>query len=213
MSVTLEIRDSIAILRIDTPGKLNVLNTETMREIYNKLEDIEQKAKVLVIFGGEKAFAAGDDLNEIAKLDYEKAQTTEFMDFKWDRVLHTRIPVIAGVKGYALGGGFELALACDMIFAAENAVFGFPEVNLGLMPGFGGTQLLTKIVGAKTSKTITAKITKQGSTKNKVGIEGNKLNLAQMLLADIGANVQLPIRPGSQSRLKINATMLPAQDR
>ena len=149
MAVTLEIRDSIAILRIDTPGKLNVLNTETMREVYNKLEDIEQKAKVLVIFGGEKAFAAGDDLNEIAKLDYEKAQTTEFMDFKWERVLRTRIPVIAGVKGYALGGGFELALACDMIFAAENAVFGFPEVNLGLMPGFGGTQLLTKIVGSK----------------------------------------------------------------
>ncbi|MBE6447443.1 MAG: enoyl-CoA hydratase/isomerase family protein [Alphaproteobacteria bacterium] len=149
MPVNLQIIDNVAVLEMNNEKKLNVLNTDVMHEIYNCLDNIEQKAKVLVIFGCDRAFAAGDDLNEIDTLDYEQAQLLEFMDSKWERVLHTKIPVIAGVQGYALGGGFELALMCDMIIASEDAVFGFPEVNLGLMPGLGGTQQLAKIVGTK----------------------------------------------------------------
>lgn len=149
MSVDFEINNSVAILTLNNPKKLNALNTNFVEEIYDHLFDVEKKANVLVIFGTEKAFAAGVDINEIDSLTFEKALIKEFIDYKWERILNVKIPVISGVEKYALGGGFELALASDIIIANENAKFGFPEVNLGLMPGFGGTQLLTRIVGSK----------------------------------------------------------------
>ncbi|MBO6055581.1 MAG: enoyl-CoA hydratase/isomerase family protein [Alphaproteobacteria bacterium] len=149
MSVDFEINNSVAILTLNNPKKLNALNTNFVEEIYDHLFDVEKKANVLVIFGTEKAFAAGVDINEIDSLTFEKALIKEFIDYKWERILNVKIPVISGVEKYALGGGFELALASDIIIANENAKFGFPEVNLGLMPGLGGTQLLTRIVGSK----------------------------------------------------------------
>ena len=147
--VDFEIKDSVGILTLNNPKKLNALSTAFIGEIYDCLLDIEKKANVLVIFGGEKAFAAGVDINEINSLSFEDATLRDFIDHKWERVLNVEIPVISGVSGYALGGGFELALATDIIVANEKAVFGFPEINLGLMPGLGGTQLLTRIVGGK----------------------------------------------------------------
>lgn len=149
MSVDFEINNSVAILTLNNPKKLNTLNTNFVEEIYDHLSDVEKKANVLVIFGTEKAFAAGVDINEINTLTFEKALLKEFIDYKWERILNVKIPVVSGVEKYALGGGFELALASDIIIANENAKFGFPEVNLGLMPGLGGTQLLTRIVGSK----------------------------------------------------------------
>ncbi len=149
MLVSFEIDNSIAVLTLNNPKKLNVLNTNFVEEIYDHLSNIEKKAKVLVIFGTEKAFAAGVDINEINSLSFEKALLEEFIDSKWERILNIKIPVISGVEKYALGGGFELALASDIIIANENAKFGFPEINLGLMPGLGGTQLLTRIIGSK----------------------------------------------------------------
>ncbi|MCR4623951.1 MAG: enoyl-CoA hydratase/isomerase family protein [Alphaproteobacteria bacterium] len=149
MSVDFEINNSVAILTLNNPKKLNILNTSFVEEIYDHLSDVEKKANVLVIFGTEKAFAAGVDINEIDSLTFEQALLNEFIDYKWERILNIKIPVISGVEKYALGGGFELALASDIIIANENAKFGFPEVNLGLMPGLGGTQLLTRIVGSK----------------------------------------------------------------
>ncbi|MBO7642089.1 MAG: enoyl-CoA hydratase/isomerase family protein [Alphaproteobacteria bacterium] len=149
MSVDFEINNSVAILTLNNPKKLNALNTNFVEEIYDHLFDVEKKANVLVIFGTEKAFAAGVDINEIDSLTFEKALIKEFIDYKWERILNVKIPIISGVEKYALGGGFELALASDIIIANENAKFGFPEVNLGLMPGLGGTQLLTRIVGSK----------------------------------------------------------------
>ena len=147
--VDFEIKDSIGILTLNNPKKLNALSTAFIGEIYDCLLDIEKKANVLVIFGGEKAFAAGVDINEIDSLSFEDATLRDFIDHKWERVLNVEIPVISGVSGYALGGGFELALATDIIVANEKAIFGFPEINLGLMPGLGGTQLLTRLVGGK----------------------------------------------------------------
>ena len=149
MSVDFEINDSIAILTLNNPKNLNILNTNFIGEVYDCLSNIERKANVLVIFGTEKAFAAGVDINEIEALSFEQALLNEFIDHKWERILNVKIPVVSCVEKYALGGGFELALASDIIIANENAKFGFPEVNLGLMPGLGGTQLLTRIVGLK----------------------------------------------------------------
>ena len=149
MSVNFEINDSIAVLTLNNTKKLNALSTKFIEEICDLLINVEKKANVLVIFGTEKAFAAGVDINEIDSLSFEQALLNEFIDYKWERILNIKIPVISGVEKYALGGGFELALASDIIIASENAKFGFPEVNLGLMPGLGGTQLLTRIVGSK----------------------------------------------------------------
>lgn len=149
MPVDFKINNSVAILTLNNPKKLNALNTNFIEEIYNHLIDVEKKANVLVIFGTEEAFAAGVDINEIEALSFEQALLNEFIDYKWERILNIKIPVISMVEKYALGGGFELALASDIIIANENAKFGFPEINLGLMPGLGGTQLLTRIVGSK----------------------------------------------------------------
>lgn len=149
MQVDLFIENSVAMLTLCNPEKLNALSASFVEMIYEKLVDIESKAKVLVIFGTEKAFAAGVDINEFAKLDYEKATLNDFINYKWERVLNTKIPVIAAVQGYALGAGFELALASDIIIAADSSVFGFPEINFGLIPGLGGTQLLSRLVGVK----------------------------------------------------------------
>ena len=149
MSIDFEINNSVAVLTLNNPKKLNALSIDFIEEIYDDLVDVEKKANVLVIFGTEKAFAAGVDVNEIEPLSFERALLNEFIDYKWERILNIKIPVISGVEKYALGGGFELALASDVIIASENAKFGFPEINLGLMPGLGGTQLLTRIIGTK----------------------------------------------------------------
>ncbi|MDR2158215.1 MAG: enoyl-CoA hydratase/isomerase family protein [Holosporaceae bacterium] len=154
MPVNLSIDDSIAILTLDNPYKLNALSSDFMRDISEKICDVDQRAKVLVVVGCKKAFAAGVDISEIESHSAESACLKSFIDYSWESVFHVKIPVIAAVSGYALGGGFELALMCDIIIAAESAKFGFPEVNLGLMPGMGGTQLLAGIVGPKLAAEI-----------------------------------------------------------
>jgi enoyl-CoA hydratase/carnithine racemase len=154
MPVKLSQENSIAILQLNNPKKLNALSGDFINEIYDKIANIEKSAKVLIITGCDKAFAAGVDVSEINTLSYENAYLEDFIDYKWEYVFNIKIPVIAAVSGYALGGGFELALMCDIIVAAKNAIFGFPEVNLGIMPGMGGTQMLPKIVGAKIASEI-----------------------------------------------------------
>ncbi|MDR0678228.1 MAG: enoyl-CoA hydratase/isomerase family protein [Holosporaceae bacterium] len=151
----LVIDNSIAILTLNNPHKLNALSSGFMAEINEKIGDIDLKAKVLIVAGCQKAFSAGVDIAEIKKHSSESACIENFIDHRWECVFNVKIPVIAAVSGYALGGGFELALMCDIIIATKQAKFGFPEVNLGLMPGMGGAQLLTGIIGPKlTSKII-----------------------------------------------------------
>lgn len=147
--------NDIAVLTLNNPKKLNALSSEFVEEIHQRISSLKKETKVLVIKSGfAKAFAAGVNVQEIHDNSYESAYLDSFINQTWEAVANVKIPVIAAVSGYALGGGFELALMCDIIVASKNAVFGFPEVNLGIMPGMGGTQFLTRAVGTKIASEI-----------------------------------------------------------
>ncbi|WP_079528084.1 enoyl-CoA hydratase-related protein [Halobacillus hunanensis] len=136
------------IIQLDRPQAANALNRQMVDEIVEQMErfDRDDSIRVIVVKGNEKAFAAGADIDEMMDDSPLSLELTNPFAV-WDRMMLIKKPVIAAVNGFALGGGFELALHCDLIVAAENASFGFPEVTLGVMPGAGGTQFLTKAMG------------------------------------------------------------------
>ncbi|MCD8508538.1 MAG: enoyl-CoA hydratase-related protein [Bacillus sp. (in: Bacteria)] len=142
------VEEATGVIQLHRPDVLNALNQKMVEEIVHALEtyDRREEIRVMVITGNDKAFAAGADIDEMAE---ETAVSMELMNqfAVWDRITLIKKPIIAAVNGYALGGAFELVLNCDLIFAGEKAQFGFPEINLGVMPGAGGTQRLTKIMG------------------------------------------------------------------
>jgi enoyl-CoA hydratase len=141
--------ERVALLTLDRPDVLNALNYQLLGELATSLEalDADDSCHCVVITGaGERAFAAGADIKEMA--DQTPVTLTRKNHFaRWERIKRIRTPLIAAVRGYALGGGNELAMACDMIVAAEDAVFGQPEILIGVMPGAGGTQRLTRAIG------------------------------------------------------------------
>jgi enoyl-CoA hydratase len=142
------VEDEIAVVELYRPDVLNALNRQMVTEIVSVLEayDRNDGVRVIVLTGSGRAFAAGADIDEMAGDDPIKLELlNQFAE--WDRLALIKKPMIAAVNGFALGGGFELALSCDLIVAAETAEFGFPEVNIGVMPGAGGTQRLTKLIG------------------------------------------------------------------
>ncbi|MCM3572652.1 MULTISPECIES: enoyl-CoA hydratase-related protein [Mesobacillus] len=142
------VKGHIGLIQLNRPKVLNALNRQMVSEVLSAMEAYDEDAdiKVIVLAGKGRAFAAGADIDEMMDADAISMETlNQFTD--WDRLAWIKKPVIGAVHGFALGGAFELALCCDMLFAAENAEFGFPEVNLGVMPGAGGTQRLTKLVG------------------------------------------------------------------
>jgi enoyl-CoA hydratase len=141
--------DGVALLTIDRPDVLNALDSATMRELVETLErlDADESCRVIVITGaGERAFAAGADIKEMAEAT-PVSLTLANSFARWERIRRVRKPLIAAVRGFALGGGCELAMACDMIVAGDDAVFGQPEIRIGVMPGAGGTQRLTRAIG------------------------------------------------------------------
>ncbi|KAA0259031.1 enoyl-CoA hydratase/isomerase family protein [Deferribacter autotrophicus] len=152
-NIVLKIEDNIALLTVNRPKALNALNSEVLSELECALYEIENNddVKCVIITGdGEKAFVAGADIKEMLGMDAIAAAEFAKKGHSIIRFIRKmKKPVIAAVNGYALGGGFELALACDIIYASENAKLGFPEVTLGIMPGFGGTQNLVRICGEK----------------------------------------------------------------
>jgi enoyl-CoA hydratase len=142
------IKGEVGLIELNRPKVLNALNRQMVSEVLSAMEsyDNDPGVKVIVLAGKGRAFAAGADIDEMMDADAISMETlNQFTD--WDRLAWIKKPVIGAVHGFALGGAFELALCCDMLFASENAEFGFPEVNLGVMPGAGGTQRLTKLVG------------------------------------------------------------------
>jgi len=146
-----ETRGRVAIVTLHRPARLNALNDAIADEIKSAsaLEgyDADPEISVIVITGSAKAFAAGADIGAMAEWSYAKVLGDNYISRNWEAVRYTRKPVIAAVAGYALGGGCELAMACDFIIAADSAKFGQPEITIGTMPGFGGTQRLPRAVG------------------------------------------------------------------
>lgn len=138
----------VALIRLNRPKELNALNLETMGEIRDTLKELDNNDNVraIVITGNERAFAAGADIKEMAgRTSIDMLKIDQFST--WDQIKKTKKPVIAAVSGFALGGGCELVMTCDMIVASETAQFGQPEIKIGVMPGAGGTQRLTRAVG------------------------------------------------------------------
>jgi enoyl-CoA hydratase len=147
-NIIVETKGRVGLIRLNRPNALNALNSAMMKEIGIAVDAFEADAGIgcLVITGSEKAFAAGADIKEMASKSYMDAFMGNFAA-TWDRLAHARKPVIAAVAGFALGGGCELAMQCDIIIAADTAKFGQPEIKLGIIPGIGGTQRLTRAVG------------------------------------------------------------------
>jgi enoyl-CoA hydratase len=146
-----EINDGIGVVTINRPDKLNALNHATLKEIRDAIQEVldEKEIRGLIITGsGEKAFVAGADIHELSELnELNGRKFSENGQEIFDLIENCNKPVIAAVNGFALGGGFELALACHIRIASGNAKFGLPEVTLGILPGFGGTQRLTHLIG------------------------------------------------------------------
>ena len=147
-NIVVETRGRVGIIRLNRPQALNALNSALMRELAQAVDAFEADADIgcMVITGSDKAFAAGADIKEMAEKDFAEVFLADFAA-DWHRVAHARKPVVGAVAGFALGGGCELALQCDVVIAADNAKFGQPEIKLGVIPGIGGTQRLTHAVG------------------------------------------------------------------
>ena len=152
-TLIVEIEDHIGLSRLNRPDALNALNSQLLGELADALKAMESndKVRVVVLTGSEKAFAAGADIKEMSEKTFVEMFTSDFFTNETEALLRFRKPIIAAVAGYALGGGCELAMMCDFIIAADNAKFGQPEINLGVMAGIGGTQRLTRFVGKSKS--------------------------------------------------------------
>jgi enoyl-CoA hydratase len=206
----LERMEPIAKITLNRPKSLNALNSGLMKKLADELEglDRDEAIRVIVLTGSEKAFAAGADIKELSEtkpVDFVMKQF--FRD--WERIRKISKPLIAAVNGYALGGGNELAMCCDMIIASDTAQFGQPEILLGVIPGAGGTQRLTKAVGTKkamemilTGKSISAEEALQWRLINRVvpaeDLEKEALSLAK----EIAEKPPVAVRLAKQAVLK-----------
>src|SRR5919112_369173 len=202
--VRVEREDDIAVLTIDRQEKLNALDLQVTEEIGQALLELEAEGPraIIVTGAGERSFVAGADISAMSAMDpLEAKRFSEIGHAAMALLDRSPVPTIAAVNGYALGGGCEVALACDIRIAAENAAFGFPEVSLGILPGMGGTQRLPRLIGpalAKelifTGRRISAEVAREIGLVNRVVAEGEALNAARELAAEISANGPLAVR-------------------
>jgi enoyl-CoA hydratase/carnithine racemase len=148
-AVITKVEGAVGIATLNRPEALNALNTQLLNELAEALEawDGDDKVRCIIVTGSEKAFAAGADIKEMQPKSYSQMYRENLYGAQLDRITRVKKPVIAAVAGFALGGGCELAMACDFIIAAETAKFGQPEITLGIIPGLGGSQRLTRSVG------------------------------------------------------------------
>jgi len=147
--ITAEVKGRVGLITLNRPKQMNALNATLMQELAAAMYgyDADDGVGCLVITGSDKAFAAGADIVAMKDFDFIQAFKSDYITRDWEHIRRIRKPIIAAVAGYALGGGCELAMACDIIIAAESAKFGQPEINLGIFPGAGGTQRLPRAVG------------------------------------------------------------------
>jgi len=204
-NILVETRGRVGLIRLNRPQALNALNRALMSEVDAAVDGFEADGNIgcMVITGSEKAFAAGADIKEMADKTYMEAFMGNFAA-TWDRVAHARKPVIAAVAGFALGGGCELAMQCDFIIAADNAKFGQPEIKLGIIPGIGGTQRLTRAVGkAKAMDMILTGRMMDAQEAERGGLIARIVPLADLMdeamkLAETIASMSLPSLLGAK---------------
>jgi enoyl-CoA hydratase len=214
MNITYEVKGHIAVLTINRPEALNALNTNVLDELLQAVTQAEADSSVyvLVITGAGKAFVAGADISQMRDLSAVEAKAFgEFGNSVFYKIETISKPVIAAVNGYALGGGCELAMACDIRIAGTKAKFGQPEVGLGITPGFGGTQRLPRIVGASkakelilTAETIGAEEALRIGLVSKVVADEELMDTALAKANKIAGNAQIAVR---QSKDAINKGM------
>jgi enoyl-CoA hydratase len=202
-----ETRDRVGVIRLNRPKELNALNSVLMEELVTALEAFERDPAIgcLVITGNKRAFAAGADIKEMAGASAVGMLLSDNIA-RWDRLRRIKKPIIAAVSGFCLGGGCELAMACDMIVASESARFGQPEINLGVMPGAGGTQRLTRAVGKALAmemvlngRMISADEAARHGLVNRVAPVEVCLDEAVALAAAIAARAPLAVRLAKES--------------
>lgn len=202
--VRVDWEDSIAILTIDRQDKLNALNPQVIEEIGQALLELESEGpRVIIVTGaGERAFVAGADIAAMHEMDPMQAKRFAEVGHAAMALLdRSPIPSIAAVNGFALGGGCEVALACDIRIAAENALFGFPEVGLGILPGLGGTQRLPRLIGPGLAKELIFSGRRIGAEEarminlvNRVVPQSEALSSAKELASEIAANGPIAVR-------------------
>jgi enoyl-CoA hydratase len=200
----------IAHVQLNRPKELNALNLQLMQELREALKmlDEDEHTRVIVLSGNEKAFAAGADIRQMAgKSAIDMYNTDQFST--WDAIKKTKKPIIAAVSGFALGGGCELAMLCDMIVAGDTARFGQPEIKIGVMPGAGGTQRLTRAVGKAlamemvlTGRFITAEEAQQAGLINRVVPPELYLSEAFRLAAEVAAMSPLAVKMAKEAVLR-----------
>ncbi|MGA2628140.1 MAG: enoyl-CoA hydratase-related protein [Candidatus Bathyarchaeia archaeon] len=207
---------AIGIVQLNRPKVLNALNFEIMSELVSGLEELDRDAavNVIILTGGERAFAAGADLAEMSQatpVDLLLGRRFEL----WDRIRKISKPIIAAVSGYCLGGGNELAMNCDIVVASESASFGQPEVNVGIIPGAGGTQRLPRAVGKYkamemilTGKSISADEAYRVGLVNHVVPPESLMEEAKKIATDIASKPPISIRSAKEAILKAQDTTL-----
>jgi enoyl-CoA hydratase/carnithine racemase len=216
--VSAELRGAVGLARLDRPEVRNALSPELMEELASTCErwDEDPDVRCIVIAGGDDWFAAGADIKAMAQRTFAEALTSPTARF-WPRLAAIRTPLVAAVSGYALGGGCELALACDMIVASEEAQFGQPEILLGIIPGGGGTQRLARVMGKQramelvlTGRRISAAEANELGIVTKLAPPDSWLDAALELAATVAERPALAVRLGKQAVLAAEETAMSA---
>jgi len=198
-TIIVETRGKVGLIRLNRPQALNALNSALVADLTKAIDAFEADANIgcMVITGSDKAFAAGADIKEMAEKTFVEAFLGDFFA-TWHRAATARKPIIAAVAGFALGGGCELAMQCDLILAADNAKFGQPEIKLGVIPGIGGTQRLTRAVGkAKAMDLILTGRMMDAAEAERAGLVARIVPLASLVeeavkVAETIASMSLP---------------------
>ena len=206
-TILTETRGRVGLITLNRPQAMNALNSQLLAELMDALEafDKDEAIGAIVITGGEKAFAAGADIKEMAEASFVEMTTRDLIGL-YDHIRKVRKPLIAAVSGWALGGGCELAMSCDMIVASETAKFGQPEITIGVIPGAGGTQRLTRAVGKAiamemvlNNRTLSAQEALQFGLVNRLVPPERCLDEALALAAEVAGRAPMAVRMGKEA--------------